>query len=291
MKNTKWLLLTILALTWGSSFILIKKALVSLSPIELGSLRLIFSGIILFFIGIKRFKHIEKKYWKPLFIVAVFGTFFPVFLYSFAITEIDSSIAAVLNSLTPLITLILGVLFFKFSFTKTQIFGIVIGLFGTLALLYQNTLANPSKNQFYAFLIFIAATGYAFSVNYIKQKFKDLDAISITASTFTMLLPFAIATLCFTDFFEKDLLEKEHYTSIGYVFILAAFGTSMAMLLFNKLIQISSPLFSASVSYLITIVAVIWGVVDGEHITLTEILASGIIIWGVVIAQKKKAKT
>lgn len=287
MKNQKWLLLIILSLTWGSSFILIKKALIGLSPMEIGALRIIFAGIILFFIGLKKFKHIDKKHWKPLFIVAIFGTFFPVFLFSYAITEIDSSIAAVLNSLTPLITMVLGVFFFNFSFTKKQIFGIFIGLFGTLILLYNSVQENPSKNHFYAILIFIAATGYAFSVNYIKKKFKNLDAISITSSTFTILIPLALLTLCFTDFFSKDFSNKTNYESIGYVIILAAVGTSMAMLLFNKLIKISSPLFSTSVSYLITLVAVIWGIFDGEKITLIQFIAAALIIWGVIIAQKK----
>lgn len=283
----KWLLLFILSLTWGSSFILIKKALIGLTPMEIGALRIIFAGIILFFIGFKKFKYIDKKYWKPLFIVAIFGTFFPVFLFSYAITEIDSSIAAVLNSLTPLITMALGVLFFNFSFAKKQVLGIFIGLFGTLILLYHSALENPTKNHFYALLIFIAATGYAFSVNYIKRKFKDLDAVSITSATFTMLIPFAFAVLCFSDFFAKDLTEKVNYTALGYVLILAAIGTSMAMLLFNKLIQISSPLFSTSVSYLITLVAVTWGVLDGEKVTLVQGIAAALIIWGVIIAQKK----
>ena len=288
MKNIKWLYLIVLALTWGSSFILIKKALIGFDPIEIGALRIIISGILLFFIGFKKLKYIEKKYWKPLFIVAIFGTFFPVFLFSYAITEIDSSIAAVLNSLTPLITMVLGVLFFSFSFSKKQILGIFIGLFGTLLLLYGNALENPNQNHFYALLILIAATGYAFSVNYLKKKFKNLDALSITSATFSMLVPLACIALLFTDFFAKDFSEKINYTSLGYVCILAAIGTSMAMILFNKLIQISSPLFSASVSYLITLVAVIWGVLDGEKLTLVQCLAALLIIWGVVIAQKKR---
>lgn len=287
MKHTKWLLLFILALTWGSSFILIKKALIGLSPIEIGALRIIFAGVLLLGIGFKKLKKIDKKYWKPLFITAIFGTFIPVFLFSYAITEIDSSIAAVLNSLTPLITMIIGVVFYNFSFTKKQILGLFIGLFGTLVLLYHSAIANPTHNYFYAFLVLLAATGYAFSVNYIKRKFKNLDAISITTATLTVLIPFASIVIIFSGFFEKEP-SKLLYTSIGFVFILAAFGTSMAMLLFNRLIQISSPVFSASVSYLITLVAVIWGTLDGEILSLIQCLAAVLIVWGIIIAQKKK---
>ena len=278
----------VLSLTWGSSFILIKKALFGLDPMEIGALRVIFAGVILFIIGFKKFKQIEKKYWKPLFVVAVSGTFIPVFLFSYAITEIDSSIAAVLNSLTPLITMIFGVVLFDFTFTKKQILGIFIGLVGTLILLYNNVIENPTRNHFYVFLIFMGAACYAYTVNYLKSKLKDLDSVSITSATFTMLIPFAVVVLMFTDFFDKDLTQTINYTSLGYVFILAAIGTSMAMLLFNKLVQISSPLFTTSVSYLITLVAVIWGVLDGEKFTLIQLFAAVLIIWGVIIAQKKK---
>lgn len=278
----------ILSLTWGSSFILIKKALHGLSPMEIGALRILFAGVILFAIGFQKIRKIEKKYWKPLFIVAVSGTFLPVFLFSYAITEIDSSIVAVLNSLTPLITMGLGAVFFEFSFSKKQILGIFIGLFGTLILLYQNALENPTRNHFYVFLIFLGATCYAFTVNYLKAKLKNVDSVSITSATFTLLIPPALVVLLNTDFFNKNLTDPNIYISVEYVFILAAFGTSMAMLLFNKLIQISSPLFSSSVSYLITLVAVTWGVLDGEKITLIQFFAAGLIIWGVVIAQKKQ---
>lgn len=289
MKNKKWFYLIILAITWGSSFILLKKALLGLNPVEIGAFRILIAGILLFAIGFKRLKKIEKSYWKPLGIVAIFGTFFPVFLFSYAITEIDSGIAAVLNSLTPLITMVLGFFFFDFSFTKKQVIGIIIGLFGTLTLLYQSALENPTKNYWYALCILIAATGYAFSVNYIKRKLSDLDSVSITSATFTLLLIPAFLILVLSGFTKKSLSDPILYTSLGYVFILAAIGTSMAMLLFNKLIQISSPVFSASVSYLITVVAVIWGIIDGEKLSVLQCLAAVVIILGVFLAQKKSS--
>ncbi len=287
MKNNKWFYLILLSLIWGSSFILMKKALIGLNPIEIGAFRILIAGVILLFIGIKRLKSIEKKLWKPLAIVAFIGTFFPVFLFSYAISEIDSGIAAVLNSLTPIITMLLGAFFFNFSFTKKQVTGIVLGLFGTLILLYRSAIENPSKEYQYAFLILIAACGYGFSVNFLKRKLSTIDSLSITTATFTMLLLPAMIVLIFSGFFNNEFSAETLYTSLGYVFLLAAFGTSMAMLLFYRLVQISSPVFSTSVTYLITVVAVIWGVLDGEKISAIQFLASIGIIAGVIMAQRK----
>ncbi|MGB2128817.1 MAG: DMT family transporter [Flavicella sp.] len=287
MQHKKWLFLSILALTWGSSFILIKKALIGLNPIEIGAFRILIAGFILLLIGGPKLLKIKRHFWKPLLIVAFAGTFIPVFLFSFAVREIDSAVAAVLNSLTPLLTLILGALFFKFSFSKKQIFGTLLGLAGTLALLLNSALENPTKNYGYAFLVLIAASGYAFSVNFIKTKLPKLDTVSITTATFTVLIPPTLMVLCFSGFFDKAISDPLVLSSLGYVTILAALGTSMAMLLFNKLIQISSPVFSASVSYLITVVAVIWGIIDGEKLTFIQLAAAALVIYGVIKAQRK----
>lgn len=287
MINNKWFLLMVLSITWGSSFILMKKALIGLTPVEIGAFRILIAGVILLIIGLNKLKSIEKKFWKPLLVVAFAGTFFPVFLFSYAISEIDSGIAAVVNSLTPIITMVFGSFFFNFSFTKRQVFGILLGLSGTLTLLYQSAVANPSKNQLYALLILLATCGYAFSVNYLKQKLASVDSLSISTATFGMLLIPAFGVLLSSGFFTKDISDSAVYTSLSYVFILAAFGTSMAMLFFYRLVQISSPVFSTSVTYLITVVAVVWGVIDGEKLSFTQCMAAIVVISGVFLAQKK----
>jgi len=126
-KQLKWVYLTILSLIWGSSFILIKKGLIGLSAIQLGSLRLIFSALFLLLIGYKSLFKLTKSQWKYVALTAVFGTFIPAYLFALAETEIDSSTTAILNSLTPLNTLVLGMLAFGIPFKKNQFFGICIG--------------------------------------------------------------------------------------------------------------------------------------------------------------------
>ena len=149
-KQLRWFFLIGLALVWGSSFILMKLALNALTPVQVESLRMIISALFLVTIGFHKIKLIRKRHWKYLILNAALGTFIPVFLFAFAVQNIDSSIVAILNSLTPLNTLILGFVFFGFLFQKKQILGIIIGTLGTLYLIMQSATLNPDDNYWYA---------------------------------------------------------------------------------------------------------------------------------------------
>ena len=135
LKQLKWVYLIALALVWGSSFILIKRGLLGLTPMQLGSLRIIFAAIFLLLIGFKSLSKIPLYQWKYIALTATLGTFIPAFLFSIAQTQIDSSVSAILNSLTPLNTMILGGLAFGLTFKRSQVFGVIIGLLGTFLLL------------------------------------------------------------------------------------------------------------------------------------------------------------
>lgn len=144
-RNIKWVYLIVLSLIWGSSFILIKKGLVGLTPMQLGAIRIIFTGTFLFIIGFKRVKEIRNKEWKGIILTGLLGTFFPAFLFAFAETEIDSSIASILNSLVPLNTIIIGFLIFKMKSSKRQVMGVFVGLIGTIMLIMNGATLNPIK--------------------------------------------------------------------------------------------------------------------------------------------------
>jgi drug/metabolite transporter (DMT)-like permease len=287
MKENKWAYLVVLALMWGSSFILMKKALIGLSPVQAGAFRILIAGVILISIGYKKIAGISKEQWKYIAVVAFTATFFPVFLFSYAISEIDSSVSAILNSLTPLITMFIGVLFFNYTFSRKQIIGILIGLVGTVMLIVKGAELNPNQNYYYAILIFIASTGYAFSLNVLKKRLGDLDALSITVGCFVLLFIPATLVLLLSGFFQEDFLREEVAVSLGYVSLLAIFGTAIAKVLFNKMVQISSPIFSSSVTYLITVVAVCWGFVDGERLSLHQVFSIMVIFLGVYLVNKK----
>ena len=287
-KQLRWFYLLLLSFIWGSSFILMKKALIDLTPIQVGSLRMIFTAIILISIGYKNIPKITKEQWYYIFITAILGTFIPVFLFAYAIQNIDSSIASILNSVTPLNTLITGSLFYGFTFLRKQVLGIIIGLIGSVILILKGAEVNPDQNYMYASLIIIASAGYSFNINILKKHLNNLNALAITTGNFIILIVPAFIILMFTDFFHVETIQNAKI-SLYYLVLLSIFGTAMAKTLFNKLVQISSPIFSSSVTYLIPVVAVFWGILDGEKLYLSQLLSGGLILLGIYLTNKGKS--
>ena len=286
-KQSRWFILILLSFIWGSSFILIKKALIDLSPVQVGAIRIIFTALTLFTIGLKNISKVNKKQWLYIAITAFIGTFFPAFMFAFAVQKIDSSIVSILNSLTPLNTLIVGALFFGFSFLRKQFLGVIIGLIGALILILKGAELNPDQNYSYALLIVFASIGYAFNVNILKKHLNDLSALTIVTGNFLILFLPTLFILWWTDFFDLTYI-KGAKTSLLYLLLLSIFGTAMAKTLFNKLIQMTSPIFSSSVTYLIPIVALFWGVLDGEKLYFGQFLAGSLILAGVYLTNKGK---
>ena len=285
-KQLKWVYLLVLSLIWGSSFILIKKGLVGLTAFQLGSLRIIFAALFLLLIGFKSLVKIPRHQWKYIALTSLFGTFIPAYLFAIAETQIDSSITAILNSLTPLNTLILGAAFFGITFRRSQIWGVIIGLLGCLLLVFNGAVNHPEQNYYYAILVLIASICYAINVNLIKRYLSDLTSLSITTGNFLILLFPALGILFFTDFFEVVHVEKVQ-DSLWFILILGIVGTGIANVIFFKLIQISSPVFATSVTYLIPIVAIFWGMLDNETLSFVQCIGAFIILIGVYLSAKK----
>ncbi len=282
----KWIILIALALIWGSSFILIKKGLEGLNPFQLGSLRIIFCAVFLLIVGFKSLTGIAQHQWKYIALTSLFGTFIPAYLFAIAETKVSSSICSILNSLTPLNTLILGAFAFGLQFRRNQFFGIVIGLIGTAVLIFNGKATGTSEDYSYAAFVLIATICYATNVNLIKKYLSDVKPLSITTGNFLVMLLPAIVILFFTDFTSKITMPETHH-ALFYVLILGIIGTGVANVIFYKLIQISSPIFASSVTYLIPIVACLWGLMDNEVLTLMQFFGAFIILIGVYLANKK----
>lgn len=285
-KNLRFVYLAILALVWGSSFILIKRGLLGLNPFQLGSLRIVFAALFLLIIGFNSIKHIQLRHWKYLALTACFGTFVPVFLFSYAQTQISSTISAILNSLTPLNTLLLGILLFKVDFQRRQIFGVFFGLVGSSLLILNGAATHPDQNYAYAILLILASICYALNVNFIKRYLSDLSPLSITTGNFVVMLIPAFIVLFFSGFFEAIQVQQTQDVII-YIAILGVVGTALANILFYRLIQISSPVFASSVTYLIPVVAFFWGLLDNEGLTFIQLVGAAIIMFGVYLSAKK----
>jgi len=286
--DKKWLYLSLLSVVWGSSFILIKKALIGLTPLQLGALRTLFAAIFLLIVGFSFLKTIKKQQWKWITISAFLGTFIPAFLFAFAETQIDSAVASILNSTTPIVTLVLGAVLFKIVFSRNQLIGVIVGLVGSLLLIWSGADVNPNQNYWYSTLVLAASVCYALNVNILKKHLQELPPMAIAAGNFIVLLVPAFLVLVFSGFFGLEFVGNTVlHESLGYLLILSLVGTAVAKVMFNKLVQLSTPVFASSVTYTIPIIALLWGLMDGERFSLFQAGATVFILSGVLMTNKK----
>lgn len=283
-----WLLLLVLTLIWGSSFLLIKKGLVLLSSGELGALRMFCAAIVLSPIAVKHIRSFTKNQYFFLFIVGFVGSFVPAFLFAQAETGLDSAMAGILNALTPLFVVIIGSVFFTQKISARVSIGILIGFIGTVILMLSGSDKGQLNINYFALYIVLATIFYGTNVNVIKYKLHGIRAIQLTSMAMTLTLPFSIVYLFHNgDFINKIRMETDVMISLSYVIVLGMVGTAFAMILFNKLVQISSPIFASSVTYLIPIVAVILGLLDDEVLYLQHYLGMLIVLVGVYITNRR----
>ena len=287
-KLWQWVALFILAFIWGTSFILMKKGLDSFSSFQVASIRIFESFLFFFPFFLKNIKFINRQNIKSLLIVGFIGTAIPAFLFTVAETAIDSSLAGMLNSLTPLFTLIIGWILYKKSVTIISILGILLGLTGAIGLIYKSS-GFINSIDFYSILVVLATMCYGLSVNEIKTNLKDLDGIKITMFGFLFTGPFAGIYLLFSEL--PDIAKDENlFLNLGFIIILALFSSVLALILFNNLIKHTPLLFSVSVTYLIPLFAIMWGVIDGEKINPFQLLWMGVILFGVFLVNKPEVK-
>lgn len=292
LKNSRYLpfiILATLALTWGSSFILIKKGLVYFSDPEVGALRIAFAFIVFIPLAIRRRHKIQPKHFLYLAVVGIIGSTAPAFLFAKAETGIDSSLAGILNSLTPLFTFIISFAFFRFRARWFNLLGLILALSGAVGLIVVSGDGNITFNFTYAGFVIIATVCYAININVIHYKLKDLDNITIVTYGFTFAgIPTLIYLLFFTPFFDTMRSSFEAVYGLGYIAILGIAGTSFALMIFYYLIQVSNTVFASSVTYLIPIVAVMWGIIDGEIFRISYFLWIGLILFGIYLVNTKR---
>ncbi len=291
-----WLLLILLSCVWGSSFVLIKIGLfdgngeVRLPADQLGALRVAFAFLALIPILIGSLKYLNKNNFIFLLIAGICGNGLPAFLFAYAETTLNSSITGMLNSLVPLFTIIIGAIFFSFKIKKIHLIGIAVAVLGTFLIVQEKLVGvTITGAMLLPFLALILATMcYATSLNVIKYKLVEVKSTAITALSFFMISPIAVGYLLSTDFISRIQTQENILPGVGAILVLAIVGTATAVLLFNKLIKMSSPIFASSVTYFIPIVAIIIGWIIGESISLLQLLGMGVLIVGVLIINKVK---
>jgi len=283
-------LLLLLSLIWGTSYILIKQGLKVFEPDEVGALRVAVASLFLLPVAMTRIKELKQTdYWK-LLASGLMGIFIPAFLFATAQTRIDSSVAGILNSLTPLFTMIIGSLIYKQKFGILPIIGILLGFGGVLMLVFNRSGGEIGQVNLYALLIVIACFLYAANINLIKFKIPDLPSITITSVSILFIGPLAFFYLfAFTDFTQKFSTHTEAWRALGFIALLGLMSTAIAILILNRLVKMTSPMFVSSVNYIVPIVSVMWGVVDGEKLEASHFIGMAAIIGGVYLANYKKS--
>ncbi len=277
-----------LSIIWGSSFILIKKGLDVFPAEQVGTIRVVFAFIVMLPIALKHFQAIYKTRWKKIFILGMVANLIPALLFALAQTKISSSLTGILNSLTPIFTLIIGTISFKAVIKREQVWGLIISFTRSISLSFISSKGNLGSFNYYALFVIAATICYGVGVNMIKHYFQKVNSVVLTSLAMFSIGPFALIFLLTTDFTFRIANVEGAMLSLLYLFILGAVGTALALVLFNRLIQITSPVFASTVTYLIPIVAVIWGIIDGESLFLLHFIGMILIILGVYIVNRNK---
>ncbi len=284
MKEAKgslaWLLLLALGFTWGSSFMLMKQGLLLFSSVQIACLRIFLSWLVLFPYVLYNFKRIPWNRWWMFLIAGMLGNGIPSFMFPIAQTHLDSSLVGMLNSIMPLLTLLFGGLFFGMIINSKKVIGIVLGIIGVILLLAHKM--NNSSDLSYASFVLIASTCYAINTNFLKKKMGDIDAVMLTAVSFTFIGPPAGIQLLSTDFISK-MHTSQAWAAFGLISILAVFGTALAVIVFNYLVKVKSALFAASVTYIVPVFAILWGIVFQENIVPLQYVGMAVVLGGVYL--------
>ncbi|MFT4736930.1 MAG: drug/metabolite transporter (DMT)-like permease [Cyclobacteriaceae bacterium] len=259
-----------------------------MSPGEVGALRILAASVFLMPIALQRLRRVPASSVRYLISVGFFGSLLPAFLFAIAQTRVPSSITGVMNAVTPIFTIIVGYLVYQQRYSRRVLLGIAIGFIGTAILITTGNQGGLTFN-FYILFIVLATVFYALNLNIIKYHLQDLTALTITSISLLIVGPLAAIYLFgFTPFVSNLSAGSEaFYYSAGYIVLLGVLGTAIAMIIFNNIVRLTDPVFTSSVTYFIPIVAVVWGILDGEFLALMHILGMVFIVAGVYIANRK----
>ena len=281
-----WFLMFFLAAIWGASFLFIKRSVAIFSPVQMAMWRMVFATAVYLPIAAAYWTKIDWRRWKPLMVVAFCGSAIPNFFFAVAQQHVNSSLAGVLNSLTPLFTLTIGTAFFSMEFSRNKVLGVVIGLCGAVLLVLFNASSGISGNTFFAGLCVLATVCYAINANTVNTYLRDQPPAGIGSAAFVITGGFFVLGLWLSGGWQAAWQHPEGMKGLGYIFYLAAVGTVVGSILYFWLLQRTSAIFATSVTYLLPVGAITVGALDGEAIGLIDLMGTAVILLGVYLARK-----
>ncbi len=285
-KLINWGIFIVLSIIWGSSFILMKEGMRALTPYQVASIRILSAGLILTPFALKALKQIPQNKWLLVIFSGFLGNFFPAYLFCIAETEIDSSLAGILNALTPMFTILVGISFFQLKANSTKVLGVIIGFIG-LCLLMLSGKEVSFNNLSYAGLVLLATLCYGINVNMVGRYMKEVGSLNIASLAFVFLIIPSSIILYITGYLDLALLDNSVLKATSASFVLGVMGTAFASIIFYMLVKRAGTLFASMVTYGIPFVAVFWGLLDEEQITLLQVGCLGVILCGVYLVNKK----
>lgn len=286
-----WLIFGALSFIWGSSFILMKIGLQHhLTPYQVASLRIVASGLVLSPIAWRSIKQISGQQLLYVFLSGVLGSLLPAFLFCIAEEEIDSSLTGTLNSLTPIFVIITGALFFHTSTSLAKIAGIFIAFAGSVLLLFSKGHVNEPRQLTHVLYVVLATIMYGFNVNMVARKLKNIGSLSIAAVALALNAIPALFVLYLTGYFQQDLTDAHLLIASSAAVVLGIFGTAIASIIFYMLVKRAGGIFASMVTYGIPVVAIFWGIIDGEHYGWKQFACLLLILLGVYIANRRPDK-
>lgn len=284
-----YLILLVLSLIWGSSFILMKYGLHSFSYGQVAAFRMFIAFIALFPFALRHIRLLNKRNFLPLLIVGFIGNCIPAFLFTIAETRIDSSLAGMLNAMTPFFTLILGGVVYRVKIKGRSILGVLIGLVGSVMLILADAEGFGKNVNAYALFVVLATLMYGININHVKEKLSHLNGIQISSLSFFLVGPVVTIYLLSSNL-PATFSQPSAWNDFLYVFLLGFLGSAMAVVMVNILIQRTTAIFSSSVTYLMPVVAIAWGIMDGENLHLVHYIGLGLVLLGVYLVNKKSRK-
>ncbi|MCI4667528.1 MAG: DMT family transporter [Bacteroidia bacterium] len=285
-----WGLVFILAGIWGSSYLLLKKALVVFDPLEVIAGRMCFSALLILPISIKQVRKIPRNKWPAMILFAIMANFLITFLNAVAQSKISSSLNGILSALTPLMTLLVGGIFYATRIRRNQVIGLILGLVGTTILVLFSSEGKFGQVNLYASLAVLAAFFTGLTGNMVRYNLEGLKAIQIASIGFLLILPFAAGYTFYSGIIPTGLSSPEGTRGLIYILVLAVFANLVGILIFTKLINLSSPVFASLVTYLVPIIALCWGLWDGETVNYYQLLGMAVVILSVWLVGRVSTK-
>ncbi len=264
-----------------------KIGLQHLTAYQVAAIRISSAGLVLLPFSVKAFKRVPRHKLLTVVAAGLLGNFLPAFLYCLAETKIDSSLTSILNALTPLCAIVIGISFFQLKITWHKILGVIIGLTGLILLPFASGNEINFSNLSYASLVLIATVCYGTNVHVVGRYLKELSSTDIATVALSIFIVPCILVLAFTGFFDLPLTQNGYLFSIAAAFVLGALGTALATIWFYVLVKTAGSIFASLVTYGIPFIAVLWGLIFGEVVTVLEIGCLFIILAGVYLVNKK----